>query len=84
MEALAGPFSSNLRRAASSYVISPPVPSDGGEGRGDEERSIDFPSSVLSPLVPRRERIVSLVQPGNPRRGQKRAKISIDKHSSPE
>src|SRR6185295_1066548 len=51
-------------RAASSSVISPSLPSDGGEGWGEEARPYWFPLSlVLSPLVPRRERMVGLMQP---------------------
>src|SRR5258708_12837945 len=53
-----------LARAASSFSISPSPPSDGGEGRGEEVRFYWFPlSSVLSPLVPRGERMGSLMQP---------------------
>src|SRR5229473_6754472 len=52
------------RRAASSPSISPSPPSDGGEGWGEEVRFYCFPlSSVLSPLVPRGERMESLMQP---------------------
>jgi len=51
-------------RAASSSSVSPSPPSDGGEGRGEEEPFYWFPlSSVLSPLVPRGERMESLMQP---------------------
>ena len=51
-------------RAASSSWISPSPPSDGGEGWGAEGRFYWFPlSSVLSPLVPRGERMESLMQP---------------------
>jgi len=51
-------------RAASSSLISPSPPSDGGEGWGEEGRFYWFPlSSVLSPLVPRGERMWSLMQP---------------------
>ena len=51
-------------RAASSSWISPSPPSDGGEGWGEEARFYWFPlSSVLSPLVPRGERMESLMQP---------------------
>src|SRR6266478_539453 len=51
-------------RAASSSWISPSPPSDGGEGWGEEVRFYWFPlSSVLSPLVPRGERMESLMQP---------------------
>src|SRR6266704_1498204 len=51
-------------RAASSSSISPSPPSDGGEGWGEEVRFYWFPlSSVLSPLVPRGERMESLMQP---------------------
>src|SRR5207245_8522888 len=53
-----------LGRAASSSWISPSLPSDGGEGWGEEVRFYWFPlSSVLSPLVPRGERMESLMQP---------------------
>src|SRR5687767_11509574 len=39
------------------------TPSYGGEGWGEEARFYRFPlSSVLSPLVPRRERLESLIQ----------------------
>src|SRR5713226_6963318 len=42
----------------------PSPPSDGGEGWGEEVRFYWFPlSSVLSPLVPRGERMESLMQP---------------------
>src|SRR5260221_11382339 len=55
---------SRLARAASSSWISPSPPSDGGEGWGEEVRFYWFPlSSVLSPLVPRGERMESLMQP---------------------
>src|SRR5713226_8920223 len=51
-------------RAASSSWISPSPPSDGGEGWGEEVRFYWFPlSSVLSPLVPREERMESFMQP---------------------
>ena len=51
-------------KTASSSLLSPSLPSDGGEGWGEEARSCRFPLSlVLSPLVPRRERMVSLTQP---------------------
>src|SRR5713101_2148969 len=51
-------------RAASSSSISPSPPSDGGEGWGEEELFYWFPlSSVLSPLVPRGERMENLMQP---------------------
>src|SRR6266849_5559226 len=51
-------------RAASSSSISPSPPSDGGEGWGEEVRFYWFPlSSVLSPLVPRGERMESLMHP---------------------
>src|SRR6266851_4995962 len=51
-------------RVASSSWISPSPPSDGGEGWGEEGRFYWFPlSSVLSPLVPRGERMESLMQP---------------------
>src|SRR5207245_9213879 len=52
------------RRAASGSWISPSPPSDGAEGWGEEGRFYRFPlSSVLSPLVPRGERMESLMQP---------------------
>src|SRR5437879_6318354 len=51
-------------KAASSSWISPSPPPDGGEGWGEEVRFYWFPlSSVLSPLVPRGERMESLMQP---------------------
>src|SRR5437879_9848784 len=56
--------SSGHSRAASSSSISPSPPSDGGEGWGEEVRFYWFPlSSVLSPLIPRGERMESLMQP---------------------
>src|SRR5712692_9786004 len=57
-------------RAASSSAISPSPPSDGGEGWGEEVRFYWFPlSSVLSPLVPRGERMESLISPSPPSDG---------------
>ncbi len=51
-------------RAASSSWISPSAPSGGGEGWGEELRFYWLPlSSVLSPLVPRGERMERLMQP---------------------
>ena len=51
-------------KAASRSLISPSLPSDGGEGWGEEARPYWVPlSSVLSPLVPRGERMQSLMQP---------------------
>ena len=51
-------------RAASSSWISPSPPSHGGAGRGEAVRFYWFPlSSVLSPLVPRGERMKSWMQP---------------------
>src|SRR6266478_1589754 len=56
-------------RAASSSWISPSPPADGGEGWREEVRFYWFPlSSVLSPLVPRGERLKSLMQPWGNRR----------------
>src|SRR6266851_3309531 len=51
-------------RAASCSSISLSPPPDGGEGWGEEVRFYWFPlSSVLSPLVPRGERMENLMQP---------------------
>src|SRR5258708_6453210 len=59
--------SSGHSRTASSSWISPSPPSDGGEGWGEEVRFYWFPlSSVLSPLVPRGERMECLMQPCPP------------------
>src|SRR6266508_2648641 len=53
-----------MSHACIKLLDSPSLPSDGGEGWGEEARSYWFPrSSVLSPLVPRRERVMSLMQP---------------------
>src|SRR6266849_11208856 len=70
INACASNFSGNyfviekMEGAASRSSISPSPPSDGGEGRGEEVHLYWFPlSSVLSPLVPRGERMESLTQP---------------------
>src|SRR5713101_160568 len=64
-------------RAASSSSISPSPPSDGGEGWGEEERFYWFPlSSVLSPLVPRGERMENLMQPW-PQQARTRRRFEI-------
>src|SRR5712692_5679792 len=70
-------------RAASSSSISPSPPSDGGEGWGEEVRFYWFPlSSFLSPLVPRGERMESLMQPRKRSRWQRTCLTSLLEHAT--